>query len=73
MRLVTYEIKTALGRFQRLGVLLGERVADANFACAWHRALHGDPMPQRSADALVPSTMNAFCAGPRGCGEAGPR
>lgn len=65
MRLVTYEIKTALGRHQRLGALVDDHVADLNFACAWHQANLERPEPYRYADAHVPSTMREFLQGGR--------
>ncbi|MDB5099372.1 MAG: putative Fumarylacetoacetase [Cyanobacteria bacterium RYN_339] len=63
MRLVTYEIKTALGRHHRLGALVGETVVDLNFACAWRHEGLGHPAPYRYADAHLPATMKAFLEG----------
>jgi 2-keto-4-pentenoate hydratase/2-oxohepta-3-ene-1,7-dioic acid hydratase in catechol pathway len=63
MRLVTYEIKTVLGRHRRLGALAGETVVDLNFACAWKQEALGHPAPYRYADAHVPPTMKAFLEG----------
>jgi 2-keto-4-pentenoate hydratase/2-oxohepta-3-ene-1,7-dioic acid hydratase in catechol pathway len=63
MRLVTYEIKTVLGRHRRLGALLDEQVVDLNFACAWRQAALGHPAPQRYADAHIPADMLGFLQG----------
>jgi 2-keto-4-pentenoate hydratase/2-oxohepta-3-ene-1,7-dioic acid hydratase in catechol pathway len=63
MRLVTYEIKTALGRYRRLGALVGEKVADLNFACAWRQEALGHPAPYRYADAHLPASMKNFLIG----------
>jgi 2-keto-4-pentenoate hydratase/2-oxohepta-3-ene-1,7-dioic acid hydratase in catechol pathway len=63
MKLVTYEIKTPLGRHRRLGALVGETVVDLNFACAWRQEGLGHPAPYRYADAHVPQTMKAFLQG----------
>ncbi|HEY9724497.1 MAG TPA: fumarylacetoacetate hydrolase family protein [Oscillatoriaceae cyanobacterium] len=60
MRLVTYEIKTALGRTQRLGALIGDRVVDLHFAYAWLLSSEGEAQPYRVAEAIVPSDMTAF-------------
>ena len=60
MRLVTYEIETALGRFERLGALEGDRVVDLNFAYAWLLRREGEPAAYRLADAIVPAAMLAF-------------
>lgn len=63
MRLVTFEIRTPLGRQQRLGALWGERVVDLNFAYAWALAQDGEPVPYRLADAIVPAELRAFLEG----------
>ena len=60
MKLCTFEVRTHLGRHQRLGAVTGAGIVDLNFACAH------DVGSQRLADALVPSTMLEFLrAGPR--------
>lgn len=60
MRLVTYEIKTPLGRFERLGAELGDRIADLSLAYAWLLHQEGEPAAYRLAEAIVPPDMNAF-------------
>jgi 2-keto-4-pentenoate hydratase/2-oxohepta-3-ene-1,7-dioic acid hydratase in catechol pathway len=63
MRLVTYAFKTALGRHERLGALVGDRVIDLHLAHVWLLAQEGDPQPYRLAEALVPPVMEAFLEG----------
>jgi 2-keto-4-pentenoate hydratase/2-oxohepta-3-ene-1,7-dioic acid hydratase in catechol pathway len=63
MKLCTFEIKTALGRHQRLGAVLPEGILDLHSACAWHFAEQGHPQPYRLAAALLPPTMLAFLEG----------
>jgi 2-keto-4-pentenoate hydratase/2-oxohepta-3-ene-1,7-dioic acid hydratase in catechol pathway len=65
MRLVTFEVRTHVGRHRRLGALWNGQIADLNFAQAWLLARHGEPVPHRLAGAQLPSTMRAFL-------EAGP-
>lgn len=62
MRLVTYEIHTVLGRAQRLGALIGDRVVDLQFAHAWCLARDGEAQPYRLAEVIVPTDMTAFLA-----------
>jgi 2-keto-4-pentenoate hydratase/2-oxohepta-3-ene-1,7-dioic acid hydratase in catechol pathway len=57
MKLCTFEIKTALGRFQRLGAVLDGGILDLNSACAWKFAKRGDAQSSRLAGAYVPSAM----------------
>lgn len=63
MRLVTFEIKTLLGRHDRLGALLGDRVVDLHLAYVWLLASEGEPQPYRLAAAIVPPVMEAFLEG----------
>jgi 2-keto-4-pentenoate hydratase/2-oxohepta-3-ene-1,7-dioic acid hydratase in catechol pathway len=63
MRLVTYEIKTPLGRHQRLGAWIGDCIADLHFAYAWLLSEEGEAQPYRLAEAIVPCTMSAFLEG----------
>src|SRR5206468_4478737 len=60
MKLCTYEIKTHLGRHQRLGAVIPEGIADLNFACAWHLDREGESRPQIVADAVLPHSMLQF-------------
>ena len=63
MHLCTFEIKTPLGRHQRLGAIVNEGIVDLNSACAWHLHSKGEPQPYRLANALVPSEMLGFLQG----------
>jgi 2-keto-4-pentenoate hydratase/2-oxohepta-3-ene-1,7-dioic acid hydratase in catechol pathway len=63
MKLVTFVVMTVLGPFSRVGALQGERVTDLNMAYARWLSDHGEPQPQRLADAQVPSAMLAFLEG----------
>ena len=63
MKLVTFEVKTPVGPFERLGALFGGRVVDLNFATALRLAKEGKAAAQRLADALVPADMLAFLDG----------
>ena len=60
MKLCTFEIKTHLGRHQRLGAVINTDIVDLNFACAWHLARDGESRPQAVADALLPHSMLQF-------------
>ena len=55
MKLCTFEVRTHLGRHQRLGAVTDAGIVDLNFACA---ALLGGNY--HLADAVVPSAMLAF-------------
>ena len=57
MKLVTFEVRTPVGPFERLGALLGPGVVDLNFACALRFLQQGKAAPQRLADATVPADM----------------
>ena len=63
MRLCTFEIKTHLGRHQRLGAVIPDGMVDLNFACAWHLARDGESRPQTVADAVLPPSMLQFLWG----------
>jgi 2-keto-4-pentenoate hydratase/2-oxohepta-3-ene-1,7-dioic acid hydratase in catechol pathway len=63
MRLCTFEVKTHLGRHQRLGVVITEGIVDLNFACSWYLARHGESRPQALADAVLPHSMLQFLRG----------
>jgi 2-keto-4-pentenoate hydratase/2-oxohepta-3-ene-1,7-dioic acid hydratase in catechol pathway len=67
MKLSTFEVKTLLGAFQRIGVVLfpqGENMpvlVDLNAAYCWMLAeADQKPEPQRWADFLFPTDMRAF-------------
>ncbi len=57
MKLVTFEVATPLGPFERLGALSKAGIVDLNAACAKRLASRGKAAPQRLADALVPADM----------------
>lgn len=64
MKLVTFEIATALGPVERIGALRGDGIVDLNMACAAHLTATGRTGRAREiADALVPPDMIAFFAG----------
>ena len=63
MKLVTFEVRTHVGRVRRLGAWRDGRVIDLNFACAAMLAREGEPQPQRLADAFVPASMREFLEG----------
>jgi 2-keto-4-pentenoate hydratase/2-oxohepta-3-ene-1,7-dioic acid hydratase in catechol pathway len=63
MRLVTYAIKTVFGRHERLGALVGDRIADLHLAYVWLLANEGEAQPYAVASAIVPPVMEAFLAG----------
>ncbi len=54
MKLCTFEVRTHLGRHQRLGAITPDGIVDLNFACA---ALTGS---YKQADVLVPASMREF-------------
>lgn len=63
MRLCTFEVRTVLGAFQRLGAVVPEGIADLGASCAWHLHSKGEVQPYRLASALVPSDMLGFLQG----------
>jgi 2-keto-4-pentenoate hydratase/2-oxohepta-3-ene-1,7-dioic acid hydratase in catechol pathway len=66
MKLATYRIETAVGPFERFGVVhhAGDRafVIDANFAFAAACARQGHPSPNAKADAMMPAALLAYAA-----------
>lgn len=67
MKLLTFEVRTVLGAFQRIGLLWQTAsvpeglIINLNAAYAWLLAeTDGRPHPQRWADFLMPSQMRAF-------------
>ena len=63
MKLVTFEIRTPLGVFHRVGAVHGRHLVDLNMAYAGWLSEHGEAQPRRLADAQVPPTMLAFLEG----------
>lgn len=72
MKLVTFEVTTALGRYQRLGALVASHASkepyylDLNAAYQWWLTTQDEPQPQQLAEVVVPPTMLGFI-------EAGPK
>jgi 2-keto-4-pentenoate hydratase/2-oxohepta-3-ene-1,7-dioic acid hydratase in catechol pathway len=62
MKLVTFEVQTVVGRFQRLGIIRPEQslIINLNAAYAWMLEEEGRPQPQRWANFLFPSEMRCF-------------
>ena len=68
MKLVSYEVQTPLGRFERIGALAHGTIVDLNSACAAYFAESEDAnAARRQAAALVPPDMIQFLEG----GEVG--
>lgn len=64
MKLVSFEVQTRLGRFERIGALAHGTIVDLNAACAAFLADAADHnAARRQADALVPPDMIAFLEG----------
>jgi 2-keto-4-pentenoate hydratase/2-oxohepta-3-ene-1,7-dioic acid hydratase in catechol pathway len=64
MKLVSFEIPTAVGRFERIGALAHGAIIDLNSACAAYFAQSEDEnAAMRQAAALVPPDMIAFLEG----------
>jgi 2-keto-4-pentenoate hydratase/2-oxohepta-3-ene-1,7-dioic acid hydratase in catechol pathway len=57
LKLCTFEIRTHLGRHQRLGAVLPKGILDLNFACG------AKLQSQRLANALLPGNMREFLEG----------
>lgn len=57
MKLVSFEVRTPVGTFTRIGALHGEAIVDLNMAHARRLADQGEARPRRLADAQVPHTM----------------
>jgi 2-keto-4-pentenoate hydratase/2-oxohepta-3-ene-1,7-dioic acid hydratase in catechol pathway len=71
VKLVTFEVATALGPVERVGALSGGRVADLNLAAVRRYARDGKTRPVERAAFLVPPEMLALLdAGEEGLDEA---
>jgi 2-keto-4-pentenoate hydratase/2-oxohepta-3-ene-1,7-dioic acid hydratase in catechol pathway len=57
MKLATFQVRTHLGRHDRLGAYLDGRLVDLNFAYAWYMSQQREPAPQALADAHLPGNM----------------
>ena len=65
MKLCTFEVKTSLGRYRRLGVVASHGIVDANFAMAAYLASCGEIRPRQLARLRVPPSLLEFLrAGP---------
>ena len=60
MKLVTFAVSTPIGRFERLGALLGERIVDLQAAFAAFLSAEGKAQPLRLAETDIPQDMRAF-------------
>jgi 2-keto-4-pentenoate hydratase/2-oxohepta-3-ene-1,7-dioic acid hydratase in catechol pathway len=60
MKLCTFEIKTKLGRYNRLGAVIENGILDLNFASAYYLARMGEAVPYQFANAIIPSDMLSF-------------
>src|SRR5579859_6823017 len=62
MRLATFEVQTAVGRFQRVGVMQDDdTLIDANFVVAEHlNRTNQYEHPYKEANQLAPTEMIAF-------------
>ena len=63
MKLCTFEVRTPLGLYSRLGAVTDQGIADLNFACARLLRAQGEPQPQKVADALLPADMLEYLRG----------
>lgn len=64
MRLVSFEVQTVLGRFERIGALAHGTIVDLTAACAAHFATtRSANAARRQAASLVPPDMIAFLEG----------
>jgi 2-keto-4-pentenoate hydratase/2-oxohepta-3-ene-1,7-dioic acid hydratase in catechol pathway len=60
MRLYTFEVATAVGKFRRIGAGLEEKMIDLNLACAAYLATTGEPDPYAYASFLIPPDMITY-------------
>jgi len=60
VKLCSFEVSTAVGRYQRLGAVTDAGIVDLNFAYAACLKSHGERRPQVVANALLPANMLAF-------------
>lgn len=64
MKLVTFEIATAVGPIERIGALAGDNIVDLNFACAAHLASTSKTgRAYEIAEGLVPPDVIDFFTG----------
>lgn len=60
MKLCTFEVRTPLGRFDRLGAVTPQGILDINFAVAALLARRGEPRPEKMAAVLAPANLLEF-------------
>lgn len=72
MRLVTFEVSTPLGPFERLGALLGDKIVDLQAAFAAFLKSEGETQPSRLAETDIPPDMRQFLETGR-CGSRAAR
>ena len=63
MKLCTFEVRTHLGKHQRIGAVVSEGIVDLNFACALDFSARGEARPYEMAGVLVPPSMLEFLRG----------
>jgi 2-keto-4-pentenoate hydratase/2-oxohepta-3-ene-1,7-dioic acid hydratase in catechol pathway len=63
MKLVSFQVRTPVGLFTRVGALNQARVVDLNMAYAACLAAENEAQPRRLADAHVPASMLEFLEG----------
>lgn len=63
MKLVSFQVRTSVGPFTRVGALHGQSVVDLNMAYVRLLADQKEAQPYRLADAQVPATMLEFLEG----------
>jgi 2-keto-4-pentenoate hydratase/2-oxohepta-3-ene-1,7-dioic acid hydratase in catechol pathway len=63
MKLVSFQVRTPVGTFTRVGAIQGQQVVDLNMAYARWLVDQQEAQPQRLANAQVPSTMLEFLEG----------
>jgi 2-keto-4-pentenoate hydratase/2-oxohepta-3-ene-1,7-dioic acid hydratase in catechol pathway len=61
--LCTFEVKTVLGRFRRLGAVTDAGVVDLESGAAWWYAREGDPRPREMARVMLPANMLEYLQG----------
>jgi len=66
MRIATFRVQTAVGPFDRLGLVIGDPepawIVDANFVSAARLAGQGHHAPGLRADHELPADLNGYCA-----------
>ncbi|HQY58719.1 MAG: fumarylacetoacetate hydrolase family protein [Nitrospira sp.] len=63
MKLVSFQVRTPVGTFTRIGAQHAASIVDLNMAQARYLADQGETQPRRLADAQLPATMLEFLEG----------